>query len=338
MTKQYYVYKVTDNKMNKFYIGARGTNNILEDDIGKVYFTSSTNKDFVNRMKINPTDFTFKVIKEFTDWNDALEYEYKLLKKFKANTNEHMYNKAITPSNKFSENFRVFDKLQNEWICVNSETYQQDRERYTHSCEGFVSCKNKNTGESCRVTVEEFWSNSNLEHATKNRKISKEEKQKRSVLFSGENNPFYEKTHTKESMNQMVSNRLKSGNGDYHHGKNPLKNIDVQIKCRQSRKDDGNWHGKCFSYKKKEYESVPQFLNDFPNISPKKFRRLLKDNDDKINHKLITLFLWLDSLENIMDETKNKKWLYRDEVETKYGVVRVYKYWNSVKRSIEWDK
>ena len=338
MKKYYYVYKVKDNKMNKFYIGVRGSNDIPYDDIGKKYFTSSVNKDFISRMKTTPTDFTFKVIKEFTDWNGALEYEYKLLRKFKANTNKHMYNKSITLANKFSENFSVFDKLQNEWIVVNSEIYQQDKDRYTHHNKGMVSCINKITGEMCYITTEEFWSNDILEHITKNRKHTKETINKIKRAITGKNNPFYNKKHTKESMDQMVHNRLKSGEGDYHHGKNPFTDKQVIKKCKEARKKHGNWQGRIFTYKGKEYDAVWRFTKDFPYISKKNFRTFLKLNPVTLDKKLIEWYLKLRKMEQEGEDTKYKKRLRRNVIDTSFGKIPVYYKWNKIKEELMINK
>jgi len=285
MKKYYYVYKVKDNKMNKFYIGVRGSNDIPYDDIGKKYFTSSLNKDFISRMKTTPTDFTFKVIKEFTDWSGALEYEHKLLRKFKANVNKHMYNKAITPVNFTCGDFRVFDKLQNEWIVVNSETYQQDKNKYIY-------------------------------------------------YGIGKNNPFYNKKHTKESMDQMINSRLKSGKGDYHHGKNPFTKDYVIEKCKESRKRHGNWQGRIFTYKGKEYDAVWKFTKDFPYISEKNYRTFLKLNPVTLNERLIGWYLKLRKMEQEREDTKYKKRLQRDVINTSFGKIPVYFKWNKIKEEL----
>ena len=150
----------------------------------------------------------------------------------------------------------------------------------------------------------------------------------------GKDNPFYNKKHTKKSMDQMVDNRLKSGGGDYHHGKNPFTEDYVIEKCKEVRKKHGNWQGRIFTYKGKEYDAVWRFIKDFSYISEKNFRTLLKLNPVTLNEKLIKWYLKLRKMEQESEDTKYKKWLRRDVIDTSFGKMPVYFKWNGIKEEL----
>lgn len=113
----------------------------------------------------------------------------------------------------------------------------------------------------------------------------------------GKSNPFYNKKHTKESMIQMVDNRMESGKGDYHHGKNPFAERHIIEKCKESRKQHNNWQGRIFTYKGKEYDAVWKFIEDFPYISEKNYRTFLKLNPYILDEILIEWYLKLRKME-----------------------------------------
>lgn len=145
----------------------------------------------------------------------------------------------------------------------------------------------------------------------------KERKEKLSKSVAGVNNPFYGKQHKKENLKKGVQTRVKNGNGDYHHGKNPLKNKDVINKIKKTRHNkknsDVNKFQKtyCFKYKNKEYLTVKSICNEI-NYSEKIFRKILYLNP-KCGHydnDFIETILFLKGL-----EPTDKKWLYRNIIE-----------------------
>lgn len=70
-------------------------------DLGIKYFSSSTDSDFINEQSSNPNIFRYKIIKIFTNRNDALELEIRLHNKFDVGQNPLFYNKAKQTSTGF---------------------------------------------------------------------------------------------------------------------------------------------------------------------------------------------------------------------------------------------
>lgn len=72
----FYIYKVTDKETKDFYIGSQCSGKI----IGVNYFTSSRNKEFRNKFKVNPTQFEIKIIGVFADANACVLQENIFIK------------------------------------------------------------------------------------------------------------------------------------------------------------------------------------------------------------------------------------------------------------------
>lgn len=92
-----YVYKCTERKTGRFYIGYRYKNSLpAKDDFGKVYFTSN---DYV---KENFNDFDYEILAEFETRKEAFKYETKMIREtsceLQINANKH--NKMKKPYKK----------------------------------------------------------------------------------------------------------------------------------------------------------------------------------------------------------------------------------------------
>ena len=96
--KYYYVYKITDKKRNKFYIGSRSSKIPPEQDLGKIYFSSSENKKFIKEQIEKSDQFIYEVIKIFPDYEQASDYEIELLKQENATSDKNYYNRKISKS------------------------------------------------------------------------------------------------------------------------------------------------------------------------------------------------------------------------------------------------
>lgn len=70
-----YVYKCTEKKTGRFYIGYRYKYyNNPEDDLGKKYFTSN------KYVKNNFHNFDFEIVAVFNNKKDALDFEGQLIR------------------------------------------------------------------------------------------------------------------------------------------------------------------------------------------------------------------------------------------------------------------
>lgn len=96
--RYHYVYRITNIVNNKHYYGKRSTPKQKEryplDDLGIIYFSSSTDKDFKLDQQQNPQNYKYKIIKTFSTKNDAVDFEVHLHKKFNVKLHEKFYNKA----------------------------------------------------------------------------------------------------------------------------------------------------------------------------------------------------------------------------------------------------
>jgi len=88
----YYVYKITDKKRKKYYIGSRQSAVTPKQDLGHDYFSSSTNKKFIEEQRKDPSQFEYEIIKEYPNMLEALEHEKKILQRVDARNNEKYYN------------------------------------------------------------------------------------------------------------------------------------------------------------------------------------------------------------------------------------------------------
>lgn len=91
---KFYVYKVTDKRTGKYYIGSKTT---LDKDnyyIGYNYFTSSTDTEFVDDFKKNTTKYKHEVLKYFTDKQQCLDYEADLIEDAWNNDRSNLINRG----------------------------------------------------------------------------------------------------------------------------------------------------------------------------------------------------------------------------------------------------
>ncbi len=99
--KNHYTYRITNIKLKMYYYGARSTNLEPINDLGIIYFSSSTDKKFIKDQKENSQDYKYKVIHIYDNRKNAIKLEVKLHEKFNVGINENFYNKAKQSSSGF---------------------------------------------------------------------------------------------------------------------------------------------------------------------------------------------------------------------------------------------
>jgi hypothetical protein len=87
-----FVYRITDIKNKKYYYGSKIAKNSNFNQMGKTYFSSSKNKEFIIDQKDNPENFKYKLVKYFKTAEDTIKYESKLHFKFNVKSNNKFYN------------------------------------------------------------------------------------------------------------------------------------------------------------------------------------------------------------------------------------------------------
>ncbi len=108
---------------------------------------------------------------------------------------------------------------------------------------------------------------------------------------TGERNAFYGRKHSRESMRRMAETRRESGNGDYHHGKNPgtLESVRAvnsrRLKSDNPMKDSTtvqNVQSKRLStIKSFDYWKTKHFD---PHVKSKEIQDFILNKSDRIDH------------------------------------------------------
>lgn len=88
----HYVYRITDTTSNTYYYGSRVTTLDPYNDLGHIYFSSSTLKEFINRQKLHRDLFRYKIIKTFDNAGDAIIFESFLHQYFDVVSNTKFIN------------------------------------------------------------------------------------------------------------------------------------------------------------------------------------------------------------------------------------------------------
>ena len=105
--KHHYVYRITNLVDGKHYYGSRTSKLRPEEDLGKKYFSSSRDKEFLKDQKKNPENYRYKIIRVFDDRREALKLEIELHEKFNVGVNESFYNRMKQTSTGFDTTGKV---------------------------------------------------------------------------------------------------------------------------------------------------------------------------------------------------------------------------------------
>jgi len=90
----HYVYRITNLVEKKHYYGKRSSKVDPKEDLGKKYFSSSTDKEFIVDQKNNLQNYRYKIVGIFESAEIAVLREIRLHTKFKVGENFRFYNKA----------------------------------------------------------------------------------------------------------------------------------------------------------------------------------------------------------------------------------------------------
>lgn len=90
----HYVYRITNNLIKKHYYGVRTSTIHPSEDLGKVYFSSSSDFDFIQDQKNNPQNYKYKIVSIFKSREEAALIEIKLHDRFDVASNDSFYNRS----------------------------------------------------------------------------------------------------------------------------------------------------------------------------------------------------------------------------------------------------
>jgi hypothetical protein len=202
----YYVYKITDKKTNKFYIGARCSKITPDSDLGIKYFSSSKIVKYL--ISINGVDnFIFEIINDtFTSWKETYDYEQSII--FANWGDSQLLNKSCYYGKK---DFGVISSESKQMISKKSLEMWKNDEMVNKIK---ISQKNSWTPERKKTQSErlkkEFW--------TDERKLEHSEKMKGhigSIKLRGVKKP--------DGFGKKISNKLKNKPKTQNHKENLSK-------------------------------------------------------------------------------------------------------------------
>lgn len=106
------------------YYGVRSCTCEPVDDLGRKYFSSSTNKEFIKDQKEHHEDYKYKIIKVFDNRKDAEYYEKFLHEKFNVAENDHFYNRCRSTLMGFSVEGTKWSREHHEHMKDTFEKYR----------------------------------------------------------------------------------------------------------------------------------------------------------------------------------------------------------------------
>lgn len=128
----FYCYTIKDPYRNMYYSGSKGWTEGSEHRLLSKYFTSSTVRDFKERLKSNPENFKYRV-EYFKTREEAFEAEKKYHENHKVHMNTKFYN-VVTASGTLCGSSSV--------LCVDTRTdntYRVSSYEYKEGCHTHVS-------------------------------------------------------------------------------------------------------------------------------------------------------------------------------------------------------
>ena len=234
MKLYHYTYRIVNKLNNKQYIGVRSSGLIPSIDLGKTYFSSSSDKHFIEEQKNNPDAFKYEIINTFENRILALEDEVNLHKNYDVANNEMYYNKqrqgsygidftgqSHTEESKIKIGNASRDRGISDKAKANLKWQRENRIRTLEEKLKMSKAKLENSNASGKRSEEAIKniSNGKIEYFMKN-----------PGLFTG-------KKHSVESKKKMSDSKLGDKNIKYWHGK--TRSEETKKKISENRKGKG---------------------------------------------------------------------------------------------------
>lgn len=147
----HYTYRITNIIHNKHYFGSRTSKVIPKDDLGIIYFSSSSDTEFMQDQINNPCNYKYKIINTFDSRDKATSLEIKLQKKYSVNVNDSFYNKGIQSTTGFdTTGMTQIINSKGDIEQISSSEYNPDNQKHMNS--GYI-----NTIEKGRVLKEVYY-------------------------------------------------------------------------------------------------------------------------------------------------------------------------------------
>ena len=186
MAKMHYVYRITNTQENKHYYGVRSSKINPKLDLGIKYFSSSSDKEFINEQQENRHIFKYKIVKQFDSRKEAVCLEIKLHNKFDVAKNESFYNRAKQTSTGFDPTRTKISEETKKKISIANKGKKQSEEQKQNKSKSML-------GRKLPESTKE-----NMKKAHQNR--SKDNEEKRCNKISEKMKGIKRSAETKEKM------------------------------------------------------------------------------------------------------------------------------------------
>lgn len=139
MNLYHYVYRINEIDTGLKYIGVRSSNILPELDLGVHYFSSSANKQFINRQKQFPMYYTYEIINSYETRDEAIYGEYILHRLYNVKDNNNYINIVEQSLNGFNNIGLVntTDGINNYMVSINDDRYING-DLYHVSCKTYI--------------------------------------------------------------------------------------------------------------------------------------------------------------------------------------------------------
>lgn len=105
--RYHYVYQITNLVTARKYIGKRSSLDSPAVDLGRKYFSSSSDREFILDQKTNPSNYKYEVLMEFNTAADAVTHEVKLHNLYDVGRNPEFYNKVKQTDTSFNASGKI---------------------------------------------------------------------------------------------------------------------------------------------------------------------------------------------------------------------------------------
>lgn len=122
----YYVYKITNLTNNMYYVGSRQSKCSPNDDLGIKYFSSSSNKNFINEQKQNPNKFKYEILSVHNSRMEAFEEEVRIQTELGCLEDDLCYNRSINHASftNYSKTFKHTKEAKEKMSTSKNEYYK----------------------------------------------------------------------------------------------------------------------------------------------------------------------------------------------------------------------
>ena len=295
----HYVYRISNITLNKHYYGSRTSEQEPNRDLGVIYFSSSSDKNFINDQKKNSEKYTYKVICVCKTRSKAIDLEIKLHNKFDVGVSNNFYNKAKQSSNSFDTSGRTQIRIDDKVVQINSSDY--DKENHVHINKNYIV-----TNEKGRVTRKQY-DDENLTHINANMV---------NVIENGKIIKITKDEYNKGGYTSMQKGKIIVYNSKLGKNETILKEDYDEVIHKSTTKDTVKAYDiiseKCVTVPKEDFDTKDNLVG----INSKKIT-IYDDNDNAVMSKI-------GKIKDILKENNMPISLYRSNSKEKRYVPNTY--------------